>query len=295
MGDRTFKVIGWSAMVLFFAFLLFFVILMGNAQAEDGYTVMTVTGDHVREREEPNTQCRVTGHYNIGDKVEVIAVQNGWALLRNGYYVSAQYLTTDDVVTKMTMYVIAPGVRERTSTELLNTKNVVCEHQAGETVQVTGPATDGWYQLTNGNFIAEAFLSANYDDIYTHCAAQYKDIVIVSISRQNAVYYYYNLSFMGKVVTGHSTKSPTPTGLYVIHGKKADFDMMDDPNHHVDFAAFFNGNIALHDADRWRHGEYGGDIYIRHGSNGCVNCEHALMEAIYQYSRSKITYVLVIP
>ena len=53
----------------------------------------------------------------------------------------------------------------------------------------------------------------------------------------------------------------------------------------------FNGNVGIHDADRWRS-EYGGDIYKKHGSHGCVNTPRAACEKIYNIV-SKGTPVVV--
>lgn len=65
-------------------------------ECPDDPTVMVVTGDHVRLRSEPNTNCKVVGHKNRGDKVNVVKISNGWAELSNGEYISADYLTEPD-------------------------------------------------------------------------------------------------------------------------------------------------------------------------------------------------------
>ena len=61
---------------------------------------MVVTGDHVRERQAPNTNCTVTGHYDTGNIVSVVDLKDGWAELDNGCFVCADYLrdaTDEDV------------------------------------------------------------------------------------------------------------------------------------------------------------------------------------------------------
>lgn len=43
----------------------------------------------------------------------------------------------------------------------------------------------------------------------------------------------------------------------------------------------FNGNIGMHDAN-WRR-EFGGDIYLKSGSHGCINLPPKEAETIYEY------------
>ena len=41
-----------------------------------------------------------------------------------------------------------------------------------------------------------------------------------------------------------------------------------------------SGGIGIHDAS-WRD-EYGGDIYIRNGSHGCINTPLEIVEKMYE-------------
>ena len=287
--------ISWTCFVLFFVFMLGFIVLMGNAQAE-GYTVMTVTGDHVREREEPNLDAYVTGHYNLGDKVNVLEIVNGWALLSNGYYMNANFLTEDELTPTPSneLFVIAPGARERTEPNMSG--KIVCEHGAGESVYADGDPIDGWYKLTNGNYIFAEMVSANYDDIYAHCAGHYRDILIVSIRRQNAVFYHYGATYESDVVTGHATKSPTPTGLSMAGKKIRGVYLNGNKDTYVAYGVYFKDGYLVHDAETfpWRKTGFGGEIYKTNGSGGCVNTPTAFSKIFYE-SCSECTYVLIIP
>lgn len=49
----------------------------------------------------------------------------------------------------------------------------------------------------------------------------------------------------------------------------------------VDYWMPFNGNIGMHDAG-WRN-SFGGDIYMRSGSHGCINLPRDKAEIIYGY------------
>lgn len=58
----------------------------------EGEPFIMVTTDKVRERLEPNTDCKVTWHYKKGAEVEVVAIVDGWAKLTNGHYIMAKFL-----------------------------------------------------------------------------------------------------------------------------------------------------------------------------------------------------------
>ena len=281
--------------VLFFVFMLGFIVLMGNAQAE-GYTVMTVTGDHVREREEPNLDAYVTGHYNKGDKVQVLNIEDNWALLSNSYYINANFLTEDELVPEPTneFFVTAPGARERM--EPNTSGKIVCEHGAGESVFVDGDPVDGWYKLTNGNYISAELVSQNYDDIYVHCFEHYQDVLIVSIRRQDARFQHYGFYADTEVVTGHATKSPTPTGTYMAGRKIKGVYLNGNPDTYVAYGVYFDDGYLVHDAESfpWRKTGFGGEIYKTNGSGGCVNTPTEFSRIFYELC-SEYTYILIIP
>ena len=96
----------------------------------------------------------------------------------------------------------------------------------------------------------------------------------------------------GKKVEGSETPS---NGIWSIIYKKRDAILGEENNLEyrspVDFWMPFNGNVGIHDADRWRS-EYGGDIYKKHGSHGCVNTPRGACEKIYNIV-SKGTPVIV--
>lgn len=294
-SEKATRIVGYALFVGFFLFLLFFIVLMGNAQAEEAAGVYYVTGDHVRMRAEPSTDAQVVGHYDKGDEVQVICIDNGWATLANGYYMSAQFLTTEEPISVGTMFILGPGVRERSSADTSSDANIVCEHGAGETVIVEGDPVDGWYKLTNGNYISADFLSANYDDIFTHCAQQYKDILIVSISKQEARFYHYNMLYVDDVVTGHASKSPTPLGLTKVSRKIAGVYLNGNEDTYVEYGVYFRDGYLVHDAEHfpWRKTGFGGDIYKTNGSGGCVNTRTSFVEIFYRYSAIDVTYVLI--
>ncbi|WP_138205042.1 L,D-transpeptidase family protein [Haloimpatiens lingqiaonensis] len=86
----------------------------------------------------------------------------------------------------------------------------------------------------------------------------------------------------GDVVTGNVSKNtPTPEGVYKLNYKEKDSVLKgDDYETPVSFWMPFNGGIGMHDAI-WRK-EFGGKIYEKKGSHGCVNCPYDLAKAIFE-------------
>lgn len=110
---------------------------------------------------------------------------------------------------------------------------------------------------------------------------EYSTVMIVEISKQHA-YCFVDGVCKGETdcVTGNLSTSPTPVGTYSVWYKRSDFNMLDDPRYYTHYATFFNGGIAIHDADAWRS-EYGGEIYKTNGSHGCVNTPLSFSELAY--------------
>lgn len=88
-------------------------------------------------------------------------------------------------------------------------------------------------------------------------------------------------------VTGRMTKGRiTPEGMYTIKYKQRNKTLVGyNPNGTVSYRSPvsywmpFNRGIGLHDAS-WR-GSFGGQIYVRSGSHGCVNLPKAAASQIY--------------
>lgn len=103
--------------------------------------------------------------------------------------------------------------------------------------------------------------------------------VEIDLTRQHVwVYIDGELKIETDCVTGDVNKKyETPTGVYYLNYKRkgktlvGEKDKNGKPEYEtwVDYWMPFNGNIGLHDAT-WRK-EFGGDIYIKNGSHGCVN------------------------
>ncbi len=85
------------------------------------------------------------------------------------------------------------------------------------------------------------------------------------------------------LVSGNLAKAyNTPTGAYGLTYKTKNATLRgEDYATPVDYWMPFAGNVGMHDAT-WR-GDFGGSIYKRNGSHGCVNLPHSAAKTIYEY------------
>lgn len=117
--------------------------------------------------------------------------------------------------------------------------------------------------------------------------------VEVDISDQ-MVYLYKNneLVIASPCVTGMNNKHDTRIGYFSIKYKQTN-TYLTGPGYrsYVNYWMPFDGGIGLHDADGWRK-TYGGEIYLKNGSHGCVNTPGVAVKEIFN-TVSKGTRVLV--
>ena len=107
--------------------------------------------------------------------------------------------------------------------------------------------------------------------------------VEINITRQ-LVWFYKNgkLITQGSVVTGDPNKgNSTKVGTYMLNYKEKDSTLR-GANYEakVTYWMPFNGNIGIHDAS-WRY-SFGGEIYKRNGTHGCVNSPLYLAKTIFE-------------
>ena len=111
--------------------------------------------------------------------------------------------------------------------------------------------------------------------------------VEIDISAQHLwIYQNGNVVLSTDVVTGNVWRSKsTPTGTYYIFSMQRD-RILRGPDYDgteyaspVDYWMPFNGGVGLHDAP-WREA-FGGDIYLKYGSHGCVNMPPEAAKAAY--------------
>lgn len=129
-----------------------------------------------------------------------------------------------------------------------------------------------------------SFQSMEREPVYAYKPAQYAQpqfgntFLEVDLTLQH-VYYYENGSLVWEspTVTGMvAAGRETPSGVFFLRGKETNrilrgrlINGKPEYEAHVDYWMPFNGGIGLHDAS-WRS-KFGGDIYVRGGSHGCIN------------------------
>jgi hypothetical protein len=107
--------------------------------------------------------------------------------------------------------------------------------------------------------------------------------VEINITKQHLWYYRDgNLIVQGPVVTGNPNRGyATILGVYMVNYKQKGATLT-GPGYEakVTYWMPFFGNIGLHDAT-WRY-RFGGEIYLRKGSHGCVNAPLYLARTVYE-------------
>lgn len=119
-----------------------------------------------------------------------------------------------------------------------------------------------------------------------------KTFVEIDISSQH-VYFYQdgNCVWDSKCVTGTATDPDraTPTGVFALKYKQRDRVLRGRINPQTGKPSYespvaywmpFNGNIGLHDAN-WRS-SFGGNIYLKSGSHGCINLPPKNAKTLYE-------------
>jgi len=118
----------------------------------------------------------------------------------------------------------------------------------------------------------------------SHGANDYGNTYVdVNLTAQHLNFYKDGKLVIGTDFVSGSIKEndATPTGAYFVNSKETDrFLTGADYKSHVDYWMPFNGDVGLHDAS-WRS-TFGGSIYLRKGSHGCVNLPAGVAKTIYE-------------
>lgn len=107
--------------------------------------------------------------------------------------------------------------------------------------------------------------------------------VEINITRQQLWFYKDGrLVTHGAIVTGNPNRGySTKTGIYMLNYKQKDATLKGaDYEAGVTYWMPFFGNIGIHDAS-WRY-SFGGNIYKRNGTHGCVNTPLYLAKKIFE-------------
>lgn len=116
--------------------------------------------------------------------------------------------------------------------------------------------------------------------------------VEINITRQHLWFYKDGkLIAHGPVVTGNPSRgNSTAVGAYMLNYKQKD-KVLSGPGYaaNVKYWMPFYGNIGLHDAS-WRF-SFGGEIYKKNGTHGCVNVPVYLAKEIFEHIGEGIPFI----
>lgn len=163
----------------------------------------------------------------------------------------------------------------------------------GKTVQVAG-GLYGWKidKKAEANALINNIMQADNiikEPIYAQKAVSRGEddigntYVEINITRQHLWFYKEGEPIShGAVVTGNPNRgNATVTGTYFVVYKERD-SVLSGPGYNakVSYWMPFYGNMGLHDAS-WRS-SFGGEIYKRNGTHGCVNAPLYLAKKVYE-------------
>ena len=234
----------------------------------------------VRVRSEANTDSYQLGLLDNGEKVKFIEIMpNGWYKVeyKNQIgYVSNEYSTLESTIEKTNKVM-----------KLATVSNETKIYSDKDLTDFIGSMPE--FELCQVYHSGEksSLISSEYGDGYvkTNKLTTIGDTcVVVDVSSQ-LLTYYENCGpvLTGSIVTG-TVYTPTEIGLYSIYAKKEDTYLTgEDYQVHVDYWMPFNGGQGLHDAP-WRK-RFGGNIYEKNGSHGCVNLEPNVARELYNKTK----------
>lgn len=115
--------------------------------------------------------------------------------------------------------------------------------------------------------------------------------VVIDISSQSLSLYNDTDIMMKTSIVSGSLDNPSDIGFFKVYSKRQNTYLTgDNYSRFVNYWIAYNGGEGMHDAI-WRN-EFGGTIYKKNGSHGCINMK--LKDAEYVYDNVKIgTKVLV--
>lgn len=284
MNNRKKKLRDVVLLVLALILLMFVLILFAHPAKAESQSFYVK--EDVRERMGPTTNSEIVLVRTRGEQLEVRSISDGWAKLKNGHYVCADYLTDNPsgLFRNQKLWVIVDVSNVRSGPS--KRASVIGQRNFGESVTVTGKEGE-WYSIKEGGFIHESCIYANIENYFRD---KYSDVIFVSISGQTLRYYLNNeLLTSGDICSGKNS-TPTPLGSYVIERIHTDEPMSGKV---ADFAMYFDYSrgYAIHNAP-WRS-HFGGSRYKENGSLGCVNTRYKMAEIIHDNCRVNVTRVII--
>lgn len=253
--------------------------------------------DFVNLRDYPSTDGRIIQVISKLSEIEIMAItENSWYLAKYNNrigYVKTDYITSlinqvnelypkykiDTIKEPPIVYAIN-NVNIRSSCDINSPK--IGQLKKYESAKVI-LEDNSWYLIKSEDYLG--FVMKDYVDYL-------KDTyIIVDISMQKLFLYNNNDLLLSTDITTGKKSTPTNYGLFQIYAKRMNRYLKGDGyESFVKYWMPFDGGIGLHDAS-WRK-KFGGNIYVKNGSHGCVNLPLDITDNIYE-SVSVGTKVLV--
>ncbi|MCC8029117.1 MAG: L,D-transpeptidase/peptidoglycan binding protein [Lachnospiraceae bacterium] len=231
-----------------------------------------------------NRYVNTTVTYVFGDNTEVI----------DGSVISQWILVADDLTVTLDAEQEAAFVSDLADTYDTKWKSRTLVSHSGTTVTVPAGGNYGWRVNQDETLSAlQGYLEAGEDYtgevVYFQTAAQYGEndygstYIEVSISAQHFWYYVDGVVVLesdfvsGDVAKGHDT----PKGAYRIAYKARD-QVLEGQGYSspVSYWMPFVEGCGFHDAS-WRT-QFGGTIYLKNGSHGCLNLPSWAAKQLYE-------------
>ncbi|MBE5965775.1 MAG: hypothetical protein E7255_02210 [Lachnospiraceae bacterium] len=230
-----------------------------------------------------NKYTATTVKYKFGDKYEILDGKeiNKWIKIDNNLDVSINEKAVKNYVNRLSKLYDTVGIPRQ------------FKASTGKVVEVEG-GLYGWKinQAEEVKALMEIVIHGNAierEPIYSQKALFRGEneigntYVEINITRQYLWFYKDGkLIAHGPVVTGNPNRGhATVVGVYMLNYKQKDAILV-GPGYESDVTYWmpFYGSIGLHDAS-WRH-SFGGTIYKRNGSHGCVNAPLHLARKVFE-------------
>ncbi len=234
----------------------------------------TVTATaRVNVRNEATTKSEKLDQLSVGDSLPLLNVYDEWCEVNyNGRtaYVYREYVKESRGYFPKNPMADMVYMTSRTPLYDIETNEVITNIPKREVAEVYGKTEDYYIVKCKGTI---GYISRE------HACSLGDKYVIIDISSQNLqVYVDDELVIETSIVTGKD-KSPTYCGLFDVRTKEENVHW---PEFKVTVRYWmpFNRGEGMHDAD-WRK-KFGGEIYHKDGSHGCVNIPPSVMPKVFE-------------
>lgn len=250
---------------------------INEVKVKVGDVVYTTT--EVRLRKGPSTNYDKITTIPEDSGLVIMAIEGGWYQVNyNGQvgYLYSKYTSINKENKYRDDFISVVSANEKLNVRTAPSENGLSIYMLDkhEVCEVLGEENGWYYVRVNG---MTGYINKKYTSKISDTA------VVIDISEQTLTL-YKNSSILLEtdVVTGTVGKFDTPTGKYEINKKRQDTRLTSKKYNYdcpVDYWMPFNGGVGLHDAS-WR-GSFGGEIYKKNGSHGCVNIPPKYADDVY--------------